>query len=241
LSIKRGRRFSAAGIIRKWGDAKKKGTNAMLMKSLLGAAAVLALSTGMAAAVPATVETDANVRTGPGTGNPVITTLPAGTVVDAGPCTSWCRIAFDGGEGYMARSLLALGGSPPAVAVGPTYYDDAYYYDDYPYFGYAYGPSIGFIHRDRRWRYRDGHRGRWGNHRPGRPGWGGRPPVGGNPGGGVPKIGQSVRPGGGFAGGGGSFSGGAKASGSFGGGGAVSAPRASAPASSGSGGVSKLR
>jgi uncharacterized protein YraI len=211
----------------------------MFMPRMLGAAAALALSTGIAAAVPATVETDANVRTGPGTGNPVIATLPAGTVVDAGPCTSWCRIAFDGGEGYMARSLLALGGSPPAVAVGPTYYDDDYYYDDYPYFGYAYGPSIGFIHRDRRWRHRHGD-GRWGNHRPGRPGWGGRPPVGGNPGGGAPKIGQSVRPGG-FAGGG-AIGGGAKASGSFGGGGAaISAPRASAPASSGSGGVSKFR
>lgn len=205
----------------------------MLMKPLLGAAAVLALSTGMAAAVPATVETAANVRTGPGTGNPVITTLPAGTVVDAGPCTSWCQISFDGGEGYIARSLLALGGSPPAVAVAPAPYYDDYYYDD-PFYGYAYGPSIGFVHRNRHWRHRHGHHGRWGHHRPGRPGWGGRPPVGGNPGGSAPKIGQSVRPGGGFAGGG------SKVGGSFGGrgGGAVSAPRASA---SGSGGVSKLR
>jgi uncharacterized protein YraI len=207
----------------------------MLMKSLLGAAAVLALSTGIAAAAPAEIERSGNVRSGPGTGYRVVATLPAGSVVDVGSCTgSWCRVAFEGGEGYMARSLLALGAAPPAVAVGPTYYDD--YYDDYPYFGYAYGPSIGFIHR----RHRH-HHGHWGNHGPGRPGWGGRPPVGGNPGGGAPKIGQTVRPGG-FSGGGGSFSG-AKASGSFGGGGgaAVSAPRASAPASVGGGGASKLR
>jgi uncharacterized protein YraI len=215
----------------------------MLMKSLLGAAAVLALSTGLAAAVPAEVQRTGHVRSGPGTGHPVVATLPAGTVVDVGRCTSWCRVAFEGGEGYMARSLLALGGTPPAVAVGPTYYDD--YYDDYPYFGYAYGPSIGFVHRHPHWRHRHGH-GHW-SHGPGRPGWGGRPPVGGNPGSG-PKVGQSVRPGGGFAGGGGSFSGGAKASGSFGGGGgggavsapAASAPAAAAPASAASGG-GKLR
>jgi uncharacterized protein YraI len=211
----------------------------MVLKQLLGAAAVLALSTGVAAAVPATIETDANVRSGPGTRNPVITTLPAGTVVDVGPCTSWCQISFDGGQGYIARSLLALGGSPPAVAVGPAYYDD--YYDDYPFYGYAYGPSIGFVHR----RHHHRHHGHWGHHGPGRPGWAGRPPVGGNPSGGNPKIGQSVRPGGSFArggggsyGGGSSFGGGAKMGG--GGGGAVSAPSAAA-SSGGGGGGGKFR
>jgi uncharacterized protein YraI len=199
----------------------------MPMQRMLGAAAVLTLSTGLAAAAPAAVETDANVRTGPGTGYRVIATLPAGTVVDAGPCTSWCRIRWSGGEGYMARSLLALGAAPPAVAVGPTYYDD--YYDDYPFFGYAYGPSIGFVHRHR-WRH---HRPGWGHDRPGRPG-AGRPPVGGTPGGGGAKIGQSVRPGGFPSGGGTAIGGGAKAGASFGGGGgaAVSAPAASAPAAS---------
>jgi len=207
----------------------------MFMKSLLGAVVVLALSTSLAPAAPAEVERTGNVRSGPGTGYRVVATLPAGSVVDVGSCTgSWCRVAFEGGEGYMARSLLALGAAPPAVAVGPTYYDD--YDDDYPFYGYAYGPSIGFIHR----RHRHHRHGNWGHHGPGRPGWGGRPPVGGNPGGGAPKIGQSVRPGG-FVGGGGSVGGGAKASGSFGGGGArgaVSAPVSSA-ASGSSGG--KLR
>jgi uncharacterized protein YraI len=204
----------------------------MMMKQLLGAAALLALSTGLAAATPAAVERSANVRSGPGTGYPVIATLPPGTVVDAGPCTNWCRIAWSEGEGYMARSLLALGAGPPAVAVGPAPYYDDYYDDDYPYFGYAYGPSVGVYVPPRRWyRHRPGRPG-WGN-RPGRPGWGGRPPIGGSPGG-TPKIGQSVRSGGGFATGGGSFSGGGAKAGGFGGGGgaAISAPRASAPAAS---------
>jgi uncharacterized protein YraI len=193
----------------------------MIVKQLLPAAAVLALSTGLAAAAPAAVERSANVRAGPGTGYRVVATLPRGTIVDAGPCDSWCRVAWSGGEGYMARSLLALGAAPPAVAVAP-YYEDYYDYD-YPYFGYAYGPSIGVYVPRHRWRHHRPGRPGWG-HRPDRPGWGGRPPGGGTPGG-TPKFG------------GGSFGGAAKAAGpSFGGGGG-GAPAARAPAaSSGSGG-----
>lgn len=237
----------------------------MLLQRMLGAAALLALSTGLAAAAPAAVERSANVRTGPGTGYPVVATLPRGSVVDAGPCSGgWCRIAWDGGEGYMARSLLALGAGGPAVAIGPApYYDD--YYDD-SYFGYAYGPSVGVTIPRHRWRHHrpgrpgwgDNRPGRpgWGDNRPGRPGWGGRPnrpPVAGNP---APvPDGKSFRQGGrsgGFATGGGAFRGGRFATGGGGSrggassaapsstvGSGASAPARSAPASSGA--VSKFR
>jgi uncharacterized protein YraI len=154
----------------------------MFVARMTGAAALLALSTGIAAAVPAPVERTANVRAGPGTGYPVVATLRRGTVVDVEGCTGgWCVVDWSGGQGYMARSVLALGDAPPAVAVvpGPTYYQGpSYYYDDYPGFdypGYALAPGVA-VDVGPRWRHRHW-RGRWQDRpgRPGRPDWAGRP------------------------------------------------------------------
>jgi hypothetical protein len=232
----------------------------MLAKKMLGAAVLLSLSAGLAAAAPATVKTNASVRQGPGTNYPVIATLRRGSVVDVEGCMrSWCQVD----QGYVARSVLALAGTPPAVAVAPGYgegypgYDEGYggpsYFSDYDYpgygYGYGYGPGVGVYVPPR------GRHGHFGRHRPGGPGWAGNPPRGpgwaGNPqapGGVSPGVkpraafGQVGRPGGfaggapgGFRGGaGGGFAGGAGA----GGGGTVgSAPAAAAPA--GGGGMSK--
>lgn len=66
----------------------------MMLKSLMAGAGVLALSTGMAAAAPATVETDLNVRSGPGLEYEVIGAMPAGATVDVMGCeANWCRVA----------------------------------------------------------------------------------------------------------------------------------------------------
>jgi uncharacterized protein YraI len=202
---------------------------------MLSAAAFLAVSTALAAAAPATVQKTANVRSGPGTNFPVVASLRSGSVVDVGGCGgSWCRIESAAASGYMARSLLALGGTPPAVAVAPV---PAYEYDDYPGFdypGYAYGPvdAITIVPR---------HRHRWRNwhHRPGG-GWAGRPPrppVVGVPsggGGGVKSFGQAGR--GGFGGGAPAGGGGVKPmTGGVGAGAPAvrpSAPAAAAPAGS---------
>jgi uncharacterized protein YraI len=145
----------------------------MFVARMTGAAALLALSTGIAAAVPAPLDRTANVRAGPGTNYPVVATLRRGTVVDVEGCSgAWCVIDWSGGQGYVARSVLALGDAPPAVAVvpGPTYYYDDYPGFDYP--GYALAPGVG-VDVGHRWRHRHW-RGRW-HDRPGRPDWAGRP------------------------------------------------------------------
>jgi SH3 domain-containing protein len=164
----------------------------MLVTKILGAVALLALTTAIAAAAPATVRSSANVRAGPGTNYPVVATLPPGSVVDVEGCTgSWCQVE----QGYVARSLLRLAGTPPAVAAAPVYQEEqTYFYDDDPsyYPGYAYGPGVG-IYVPPRW-----HRRHPGWHRP--PGWAGRPPRGpgwaGNPpaGGPPPGVNPGIKP-----------------------------------------------
>ena len=139
-----------------------------LKTKLLGAGAALLLSTGAALAVPATAQTDLNVRSGPGTEYPVVGSIQGGETVDAGGCTgSWCRVSFSGGTGYASRRYLAMGGGAPgpAIAAAPYVYDDepdTYGYYDY---GYAYGPSA-YIYANPRFGRR-----RHGWH--GRPGWNG--------------------------------------------------------------------
>ena len=146
-----------------------------MMSKISAAGVALLLSVGAAAAAPATVSTDLNMRSGPGTQYGVVATIPAGATVDVGGCTgSWCQVNFDGTSGYASASYLSGGAAATpsvGVAVAPGYvYDDDYY--DY---GYTYGPSFGFYAGPR---YRHGWRGHW-QQRPG--GWAGRP--GGGPGG----------------------------------------------------------
>jgi len=147
--------------------------------TLLGAGAALFVSTGAALALPATAETDLNVRSGPGTEFPVVAAIPAGQTVDVGNCAgSWCRVNFAGGAGFASRSYLSMARGP-GVAVAPGYaYVPGYAYDDdYDAYGYGYGPSFGFYAGPS---YRYGWRGRrdgWrsGTARQGRTGtWQGR-------------------------------------------------------------------
>ena len=211
-----------------------------LKTKLLAAGAALLLSTGVALAIPATAQTDLNVRSGPGTQYPVVGSIQAGETVDAGGCTgSWCRVRFSGGSGFASRSHLAMGGGArgPAVAVAPYVYDEPDYGYGYYDYGYAYGPSA-YIYANPRFRHRHGWDGRrWnGGNWAGRPGgWAGRsggtPPVVGGQGrtgfAGPPANWQ--RPGTGIGVGGGARVGGSGFS-------APSAPAPSAPAGGGGGG-----
>src|SRR5258705_12314521 len=93
---------------------------------LLAAGAALLLSTGAALAVPATAQTDLNVRSGPGPQYPVVGSIQGGETVDVGSCTgSWCQVSFSGGSGFASRNYLAMGGSAgPAAAATPYVYVD---------------------------------------------------------------------------------------------------------------------
>lgn len=117
-----------------------------LARDALCAAALTMLSAGLAAAAPATVASNTNLRQGPGTNFGVIMTVPGGSVVDVIRCGGeWCNVMADGQPGYMIARNLGMGGPapvavvrPPVVVVGP-----GPYYGYGPYYGprrYWYGP-----------------------------------------------------------------------------------------------------
>ena len=100
------------------------------------AAFLLAGASGAAWAVPAIVETDLNVRSGPSTGYPVLDTMPAGATVDVVACYSgWCELVWDGFGGFASRAYLAITPGvtviePPAgaiVAPGIVVYEARYF------------------------------------------------------------------------------------------------------------------
>jgi hypothetical protein len=141
------------------------------------------LSAGAAAAAPAVVQGDLNMRSGPGTSYRVVSVIPEGTTVDVRGCTgSWCRVSYGGRAGYASANYLGGGGvAESSVPVPGPYaaYDDGYY-DDYaygsgPYYDDYYGaPIVGLGVGSYYWR--GGHRyWRGRHHRPGR--WAG---TGGN-------------------------------------------------------------
>jgi hypothetical protein len=135
----------------------------------IAAASILLGSTSLAAAALARVESDLNVRSGPGTEYRVVGVLPGGAPVDVGPCNGgWCRVNYRGISGFASASYLDFARGP-AVAVAPTYEYDYYDYGYGPGFwdyGYAYGPSFGIAIGGRHFRH---HR-----HWSGRDHWGGR-------------------------------------------------------------------
>lgn len=108
------------------------------LRTALLAATFFGVLTGAAAADPAMVVTDSNLRTGPGTQYPIVVTVPGGVSVDVQGCDgNWCVARYAGYEGYISQSLIAAAGAPgPAIAAAP--YED--YYEPYEY-GYGYGPT----------------------------------------------------------------------------------------------------
>lgn len=147
--------------------------------TLLAAASALVLSAGVASAAPAITQSAVNMRAGPGTQYPVVTTLPARAAVDVAGCDgSWCQVSWNGADGYVNAGYLQMAGGPGPVAVSPGYYDEEPDYGVYVA-PRLYGPAYGYRH-DGRW-----NRGNtWTNNpgRPGRPAMIGRPGVPGGPG-----------------------------------------------------------
>lgn len=115
-----------------------------IIKKVSLAGALLLGTAGIAAAAPATVVSDLNLRAGPGTNYSVVAVLPGGTGVDLRDCSgNWCRVAAGGYSGYASRSYLDVGGGTYAAApvYGPVY-EEPYYGGPY-YAGYG-GPIFGF-------------------------------------------------------------------------------------------------
>jgi uncharacterized protein YraI len=73
----------------------------------LALAAGLVLSTTAANAAPANAQTNANIRSGPGTGHAIVGTLKKGAYVIVVDCSvNWCLIHRVGTDGYVSRKLL---------------------------------------------------------------------------------------------------------------------------------------
>ena len=117
---------------------------------------LLGFSVAAAAAGPARVVSNTNLRQGPGTNHGVVVVVPGGSVVEVTGCSGeWCAANWHGRVGYMIATHLdqQAGAVPPrVVAVYPEPYYGPYYYGG-PYF---YGPRI-FIGG----RYHYHRRGRW--------------------------------------------------------------------------------
>jgi len=68
------------------------------------------------AAVIATV----NLRSGPGTDQEIITTIPAGSTIRVASCSGeWCEVTWNGQSGYAIARNLSIGAPRQAGAYGP--------------------------------------------------------------------------------------------------------------------------
>jgi SH3 domain-containing protein len=84
-------------------------------------AAAMVLS-AQSAAAPALAINDVNMRQGPGTTYPIITTIPGGSNVEVTGCQGqWCSVAWHGRSGYAIATSLDQGGDapPPRGAARP--------------------------------------------------------------------------------------------------------------------------
>jgi len=107
----------------------------MQLKHFVLSAGLLLGSATVAAAAPALVTSDLNLRSGPGTNYQVLNVLPGGSTVDVLDCTgSWCRVGWGNSTGYASRSYLDVASgpvysaAPPPVIVAPP-----------PVLGFGYG------------------------------------------------------------------------------------------------------
>jgi Bacterial SH3 domain len=83
------------------------------------AAALLVLSAPAVQAAPALATNNVNLRQGPGTNFPVITTIPGGSTVDVSGCQGqWCAVTWQGRSGYTIATSLDQGGGPSGPGGG---------------------------------------------------------------------------------------------------------------------------
>jgi len=66
------------------------------------------------------VTASVNLRSGPGTDQEIITTIPAGSTVRVTSCTGeWCEVTWNGRSGYAIARNLSIGGPRQARTYGP--------------------------------------------------------------------------------------------------------------------------
>lgn len=124
-----------------------------MFKPLLVALAILAgtISTGASAATGAVATGNVNLRAGPSTAYPVVTTVPAGAGIVTHGCLadySWCDIGFAGLRGWVSARYIQIvyNGAPvvlspvvaPRVGIVVVGFNQTYWhahYAAYPWYG----------------------------------------------------------------------------------------------------------
>lgn len=117
----------------------------------LGAASALALASSGAWAATAVTVSSLNLRAGPATGYPVVTTLPASARLVSYGCLgdmTWCDVSWNGQRGwvsssyirviYHAEPVVVTVTSAPIIGVGVVAFDYGYwqrYYVGRPWYG----------------------------------------------------------------------------------------------------------
>jgi uncharacterized protein YraI len=92
------------------GRRRNLGQKLVWLNRSIAALALLASSAADAAAEPATIETNVNLRSGPGGAFNVLAVIPEGSRLDVQICRGeWCRVKFEGLAGYASRGLLKIG------------------------------------------------------------------------------------------------------------------------------------
>ncbi len=131
------------------------------IRSLPIALAALLIAGGAAVAAPGLATTDVNVRQGPGTNFPAVTTIRGGSNVDVQSCNAgWCAVRFGPYAGFVKASYLDFGvprvprvpryyyGAPASPFLyGPPprrYWGPGPYWGPRPYLGYGYGWRRGY-------------------------------------------------------------------------------------------------
>jgi uncharacterized protein YraI len=109
---------------------------AMMTRTILTAAVGVMLSTGAYAATEASAFTDLNLRSGPGPTYEILGVIPADGAVTVEGCletANWCRVTYNGTEGWASGDYLTamIDNAPVAiypnrerVTVGTVTYED---------------------------------------------------------------------------------------------------------------------
>jgi uncharacterized protein YraI len=124
-----------------------------MMRGVMCAAALVVVSADLAAAAPARVASNTNLREGPGTEHGIVATVPGGNIVNVINCSGeWCNVTWRGRAGYLISRNLAHGtaatvvrrpvavvGQPVVVQPAPVVvYGAPYYYGPRVYVGPRY-------------------------------------------------------------------------------------------------------
>ena len=146
----------------------------MTLKSILVALALLVgAASGATAATGAVATGNVNLRAGPSTGYPVVTTVPAGAAIATYGCLAgytWCDIGFAGYRGWVSARYIQIvyQGGPvvltpavaPRVGIVVIGFNQSYWhahYAAYPWYGawgryyrpYPVYPAPHVVSRDR--------------------------------------------------------------------------------------------